>query len=69
MRTRGHDLGELIKDPAGVPAELHQTTWCAEETIRFMRERRGADTPWLATVNIYDPARAVQSAGGVPRAV
>ena len=55
VRAQGHDLGELIKDPAGVPAELHQTTWCAEQTIDFMRERRGADTPWLATVNIYDP--------------
>ena len=55
VRARGHDLGELIRDPAGVPAELHQTTWCAEQTIDFMRERRDADTPWLATVNIYDP--------------
>ena len=55
VRAQGHDLGELIRDPAGVPAELHQTTWCAEQTIEFMRERRGTDTPWLATVNIYDP--------------
>ena len=55
VRAQGHDLGELIEDPAGVPAELHQTTWCAEATIDFMRERRAADTPWLATVNIYDP--------------
>ena len=55
VRDRGHDLGELIRDPAGVPAELHQTTWCAEQTIDFMRAQRGGGAPWLATVNIYDP--------------
>ena len=55
VRERGAVLGELTRDPAGVPAELHQTTWCAERTIEFMRERRAADTPWLACVNIYDP--------------
>ena len=55
VRGKGHDLGDLIRDPADVPAELHQTTWCAERTIDFMRERRRAGTPWLATVNVYDP--------------
>ena len=55
VRERGAVLGELTRDPAGVPAELHQTTWCAERTIEFMREQRVPDTPWLACVNIYDP--------------
>ena len=53
VRSKGEVLGELIKSPDGVPAELHQTTWCAEKTIEFMREQR--DGPWLACVNIYDP--------------
>ena len=53
MRSRGEILGELLKDPEGVPPELHQTTWCAEKTIEFMRQKR--DGPWLASVNIYDP--------------
>lgn len=53
VRSRGAILGELTKDPAGVPAELHQTTWCAEKTIEFMRQPRSG--PWLASVNIYDP--------------
>ena len=35
---RGRCLGELIKSPDGVPAELHQTTWCAEKTIDFISE-------------------------------
>ena len=55
VRQHGSVLGELLKDPAGVPAPLHQTTWCAERTIEFITEPRAADTPWLACVNIYDP--------------
>ena len=53
VRAQGADLGELIRDPAGVPAELHQTTWCAEKTSEFIEANR--DRPWLASVNIYDP--------------
>ena len=53
VRSKGYILGELIQDPQGVPAELHQTTWCAEKTIEFIREERNG--PWLASVNIYDP--------------
>ena len=53
LRAKGADLGELIQDPAGVPAELHQTTWCAEKTIEFMQANRSR--PWFASVNIYDP--------------
>ena len=36
-----------------VPAELHQTAWCADRAIDFMRERRSG--PWLMSVNIFDP--------------
>ena len=53
LRLKGAELSELIKDAAGVPAELHQTTWCAEKTIEFITEARSQ--PWFASVNIYDP--------------
>ena len=53
VRCKGFDLGELTRDPAGVPAELHQSTWCAEKTIEFIEENR--DRNWFASVNIYDP--------------
>lgn len=53
LRAKGADLGELIQDDAGVPAELHQTTWCAEKTIEFIDAQKGR--PWFASVNIYDP--------------
>ena len=53
VRSQGADLGQLVQDPAGVPAELHQTTWCAEKTIEFIEANHSR--PWLASVNIYDP--------------
>ena len=54
VRSKGKILGDLVKDQDGVPAEFHQTTWCAEKTIEFMTQERG-EKPWLASVNIYDP--------------
>ena len=54
VREKGEVLGELTKSVDGVPAEFHQTTWCAEKTIEFMEQDRG-NRPWLASVNIYDP--------------
>lgn len=55
VRSKGEVLGELTKSPEGVPAEFHQTTWCAEKTIDFIKEERDDKTPWLVSVNIYDP--------------
>ena len=52
-REQGEDLAQLTKDPAGVPADLHQTTFCAEKTIDFITAER--DCPFFASVNIYDP--------------
>ncbi|MCZ6634442.1 MAG: sulfatase-like hydrolase/transferase [bacterium] len=53
VREQGESLGELTKSLDGVPEAFHQTTWCAEKTIEFMKEER--EGPWLASVNIYDP--------------
>ena len=39
----------------GMPAELHQTTWCAEMAIDFMRARADSGNPWLFSVNMFDP--------------
>lgn len=53
--SKGKVLGELTKSSEGVPARFHQTTWCAEKTIDFIKEERNDATPWLVSVNIYDP--------------
>ena len=53
VRGKGRSLKELSSQPEGVPPEYHQTTWCAEKTIDFIRASH--DGPWLASVNIYDP--------------
>ncbi len=53
VRAQGHSLAELSKSPEGLPAELHQTTWCAEKAIEFIQQSHVG--PWLASVNFYDP--------------
>lgn len=53
VRSQGYDLGELHESPDGIPAKLHQTTWCADRAIDFMQEAHTG--PWLMSVNIFDP--------------
>jgi len=66
----GHDYADWLKekgiDPAelfgkikgsvapGVPAEIHQSTWCSEMAINFINEKRGG-RPWLLSINPFDP--------------
>lgn len=40
-----------VKD--GVPSEFHQTTYCAEKTIDFIREYQ--DQNWFFSFNCFDP--------------
>ena len=47
----GDDLSPFVK--SGPPAEYHQTTWCAEKTIEFIRENEGK--PWFFSFNCFDP--------------
>lgn len=49
----GQDFKELKKKHGYIPAKWHQTTWCADRAIEFMKEQRSG--PWLFSVNIYDP--------------
>jgi arylsulfatase len=39
----------------GMPSELHEVTWCAETTSEFIELQAESDTPWLFSVNIFDP--------------
>jgi arylsulfatase A-like enzyme len=38
---------------AGVPAEVHQTTWATELALRFIDQKRSQ--PWLLSINVFDP--------------
>ena len=38
-----------------MPEEYHQSTWCAEKAINFIKMNANFDTPWLFSVNIFDP--------------
>ena len=53
VRSQGEILADLVPRPEGVPEHLHQTTWCSEKAIEFMRTDHSS--PWMLTVNIYDP--------------
>lgn len=39
----------------GMPIEQHQTYWCAQKAIDFIRQQSSKDHPWLFSVNFYDP--------------
>jgi arylsulfatase A-like enzyme len=39
----------------GMPAEQHQTFWCAQKAIDFIEKRKDGGQPWLFSINMYDP--------------
>lgn len=39
----------------GPEVEDHQTTWCAEMAIDFINRRAGEESPWLYSINFFDP--------------
>ena len=39
----------------GMDEAHHPTTWCAEKGINFIERSAGYDSPWLFSVNIFDP--------------
>lgn len=58
LESQGHKWKDLYQPNgknafAGVPAELHQTKWCCDRAIDFIREKRRS--PWMMSVNIFAP--------------
>jgi len=53
LTSIGQDYKKLKKKYGYIPAKWHQTTWCADRAIEFMKEKH--NSPWLCSVNIYDP--------------
>lgn len=54
LSAQGYALRDLREDPASIPSELHQTTWCTDRAIEFLSEKRRKG-PWLMSVNVFDP--------------
>ncbi len=52
-RTTPSEHSEHIR--TGMPAENHQTTWCAEKAVNFIESNAAAEKPWLFSVNFFDP--------------
>ena len=61
LGSKGLSWDELYSGPeeqyvkVGVPAEHHQTSWCAEMAVDFIREHAGGEQPWLFSVNTFAP--------------
>ena len=53
VAARGKHLGRTYAELGYHPAELHQTTFCADQAISFMEF--DWHQPWLMSVNIFDP--------------
>ncbi|MBD3238973.1 MAG: sulfatase-like hydrolase/transferase [Chitinivibrionales bacterium] len=51
--TRPCDESRFIR--FGLSEENHQTAWCSQKAMRFMRDRALDEQPWLFSVNIFDP--------------
>lgn len=41
-----------------MPAEYHQTTWCAQQAMGFIEAHADSDEPWLFSLNTFDPHHA-----------
>ena len=39
----------------GMPAQHHQTTWCAQKAIDFIEANAARNGPWLFSFNCFDP--------------
>ena len=53
LQSQGQDYTTLHKKHKAIPAEFHQTTWCARTAADFIRQdRKGA---WLFSLNCFDP--------------
>jgi arylsulfatase len=53
FETPPHPDSRFVK--IGMPAEHHQTTWCAQKAIDFIESAAAAERPWLFSVNPFDP--------------
>ena len=53
LKSQGQDYATLHGKHKSIPAEFHQTTWCARMAADFIRRNRKG--PWLFSLNCFDP--------------
>jgi arylsulfatase A-like enzyme len=53
LKKQGYSYKGLQKLDGQAHARLHQTTWCTDRAIDFIRAHKAR--PWLLSLNIYDP--------------
>ncbi|MHC4324323.1 MAG: sulfatase family protein [Planctomycetota bacterium] len=53
LKDKGYEYERVKEMPWAQQAPLHQTTWCCDRAIDFMKRHKGK--PWLFSVNIFDP--------------
>ncbi len=55
VEYRSEPLEECRYVESGMPEEYHQTTWCVDCAIEYIRSAKAYHRPWLFSVNVYDP--------------
>lgn len=53
VKQPDHPLSKWVQ--FGRPVEKHQTTWCCEEAIDFIRQQAADGNPWFFSVHMFDP--------------
>ena len=53
LKAQGKDYTTLKRTLGHIPAPLHQTTWCTNMAIDFLKHPRTG--PWLFSLNCFDP--------------
>lgn len=55
VEYRSKPLEECRYVEEGMPEQYHQTTWCVDCAIEYMRSAKAYGKPWLFSVNVFDP--------------
>lgn len=53
LESRGQDYNQLYNKYGYIPTPYHQTTWCTDMAIDFIKKDRSS--PWLFSLNCFDP--------------